>query len=173
MELAPRDLLPRLGDHRVPLDCTGSPLPRKVDCCSGQGVRESTPPELGTNDQAGDRPHATVIFVLVPSRPRDTARHQSRVGSPGLDRTPSDGFILEVGYDSTRHARLRLPAVSLAEQSLPSFLICQRVPLGPADLEPLAVAPRFEAAGAPEDGDHVRPRHFVRGQESELRLRGR
>src|SRR5207302_1870353 len=80
VQLAPGDLLPRLGDHRVPLERAGAALSREADRGGGKTAHDSAAPELRASDEAGDRPDAVVVLVLAAFLPRDAGIGDVRVG---------------------------------------------------------------------------------------------
>src|SRR5262245_31285302 len=56
VELAPGDLLPWLGEHRVALEGTGAALAGEVDGRAGERAADPAAPEARAGDEAGHRP---------------------------------------------------------------------------------------------------------------------
>src|SRR6185503_17355292 len=97
VQLAPRDHLARLGDHRVRLQGARPSRARVPDGGLGERVGQAAAPVTLAHHQAGDRPDAVVVAVLVAPRPRHrrARRDQLRVGRPRLDRGPAGRLVVD------------------------------------------------------------------------------
>ena len=73
VELAPGDLLPGLGDHRIALDRTGAARACEVDGGARERSADAAAPEAGASDEAGHGPDAVVGLVLRATNPGDAA----------------------------------------------------------------------------------------------------
>src|SRR6266496_4354326 len=64
IQLAPGDLLSRMGDHRVALDGAGAALACEVDCSRGERLTHAASTEAQAGDEAGYCPDAVVGLVF-------------------------------------------------------------------------------------------------------------
>src|SRR3954469_9909735 len=71
VELAPRDLLARLGDHRIRLERAGAAFAGEADAGAAEWVGEPAPAIALADGEARHRPDALVVLVLGAAGPRD------------------------------------------------------------------------------------------------------
>ena len=76
VELSPDDLLPRLRDHRIAFDGTGTALPCEVDGRTRERTAEAAAPEAHASDEAGHGPDAVVGRVFIAAAPRNAGAQQ-------------------------------------------------------------------------------------------------
>jgi hypothetical protein len=97
-----------LGDHvlrddRVRLEGVSAPLAGEGDRGAGQRPAHAALAEPRTDEEARHRPDGVVGLVLVATVPRDAEdAQQTFVFGARLDRTPPDGFAVEVRNEPAR-----------------------------------------------------------------------
>ncbi len=127
--------------------------------------------------EAGHRPDAVVVLVLVPTAPRDARGAQLGVRRPRFDRDPACRIIVDVGHQPARGTSGRVAAGGLRLEHRGPLLQGGVAPEPADDLEPLALAPACVVGGA-EDRDEVVARGLVGRDDGQLlgrdrRLHGR
>ncbi len=105
MELASRDLLPGLRDHRVALEGSGAALSREVDGGARKRTTDTAAPEVRAGDEAAHGPDAVVGLVLRSARPgHATEAHVSRAGlARFVGRDDGDLRRRRVGHGNRRY----------------------------------------------------------------------
>ena len=167
VDLAPGDLQPGLGDHGVALDGGRSPLPGVVGGGLREGVGDAPAAVALADAEAGHRPHALVVLVLVAPRPRHPQRAQLRVGDAGFDGDPTDRLVPR----GRRPGRSCAPPPAAAGGARPvhgqAFLEGGVPPQPAGDLQALALAV-VRVVGRAEDRHQVLPGGLVGGDDPQL-----
>ena len=99
------DLLVGAGDHRIGLERCGAAALAKSTAALASSYVEPSAAEPDTDDEAGHRPHARLVRVLVP--PPHTVRVESG-NSARFGRAPGDRLAVDVG-DKYHCGHIRLP----------------------------------------------------------------
>jgi hypothetical protein len=162
MKLDRENSLPWFQDHRVALDGAGAMVSGVVDGSASQGATHSAATEAGTCEETGHGPNSVVVLVLGSALPGHTSlQQQPRVGGAGLDRTPTDRLVFEVGDQTRCGARLGMTRVGLGAQPESQLIPADRRPgLPRLHLVSLALARVRSAAGA-EHGLEIVPALLV------------
>ena len=92
-----------LRDDRVRLDGASAPVAGEGDRGAGQCPADAALTGARADEQARHRPHGVVGLVLVATVPRDAKdAQQTLVFGARLDRTPPDGFSVEIRDEPAR-----------------------------------------------------------------------
>ena len=168
-ELAPGDLLPRRGQHRIALERPRPPRPREADRGAGERVAHPLPAEARADEEAGDRPDARVRLDPPPAPPRAPGRPAAAPDRPAAARPRTTRPARPRGYATSplvgpgpphpACARSR-SARSAGRHMLERLPRRQLVALAPAD-RPLPARP--------EDRPEVVPRRLVRRHHPDRR----
>src|SRR5258705_657498 len=169
VELAPRDVLAGVGEHRVALERAGAALPGEVHAGTSERPADAATPEPRSRGEADDGPDPIVGPVLVAVLPRDRRAQESRVGRAGLDRAPADRLAVQVGDQPARRAGAGIAAVRLALEPLHAPRDLERLPPGPGPYLVFLTLAVGRVAAIPEDRPQVRPGRFVRGHDRDRR----
>src|ERR1700689_2694206 len=165
VQFAPGDLLARLGDPGIGLQCPGATFARELDGAPGEGIGEAAPAEPFAHYQAGHGPHAAIGLVLCPARPRDPVdAEQALVRGARLDRTPAGRLAVEGADQNTGPPALGVTAVGLGAEAAGPLLRGKRAEgLPRLQLEPLALAQ--SRVGGANDGLQVLRGRLVSGDD--------
>src|SRR5262245_56807048 len=124
VDLAPGDLLACVGDHRVGLERPSAALAGEVDSCRGERIHQASAAIALADREAGHRPDAVVILVLVPAAPWNAGGAEFGVRGPWLDRDPAHRLTVEIGHQPTGGGRIRVTAGGLRPEHRGP--LCQR-----------------------------------------------
>src|SRR4051794_25561758 len=156
--------------HRIALDGARAALAGEIHRGAGEGAADAPPAEADARHEAGDRPHAVVVLVLVPALPRHAERaDQADVGAAGLHRAPAGRLAVDVGDEAARRRRPGCAAARLLAQPVRALLDregAKRLPR--PQLVALALTERRRAARA-EDGLQVVAARLVGGHDRDAR----
>src|SRR3954470_2012051 len=98
VHLAPGDVLAGRRLHRIGLDGPRAVLSGQVDRARGQRAADALTAGAGAGHEAGDRPDARIVLVLLAALPRRLA--QVAVVAAGRDRAPADRLAVEVRHQA-------------------------------------------------------------------------
>src|SRR4029453_5972938 len=110
VHLTPGDLLAWLGDHLIGLERAGAALPGEVDRGFGEGIGETSAAVALPDCEAGHRPDAVVVLVLIPAAPRDPGGAQLRVGRARFDCDPARWLAVDINHEPAGGRGARIAA---------------------------------------------------------------